>query len=614
VNSTGGYSVTITDANGCKASSASTIVTITPCTFTWTGIASSDWNNAGNWDKGTVPMSFEDASIAAGTPYSPIITGSIGVRTLTINTGATFTVSSGASITSNGDLNNNGTFADNGGTITFNGTNLQSISGTTSFSNLIINNPSGVKLNNVTNVRGILTLTNGNLISNGNLNVNLTNGAIDYNASDNGSISGNITVTKSVPSIKTHYVASPLNGSTSGDFYDDVQVINPSTSLTRLFSWDIPTQAWVGMYGTGTTLPVMTGNSIFYPTISAASVLDYTGTYTHKATPAPLTYTSVPLNGYVLIGNPYPSVLDWNNSSAWTKNNINNAIYFWDAKNSRYASYVNGIGTNGGTQYIPSMQAFYVVAATAGNVTVGVDNSARLTTSASGMWRVGTPSNTLKLVLNSGNYNDETLIRFSDYASDEFDGNLDALKLKNPDLAPSFYTWTGNDEYSINTLSSSSNKTIPLSIMAGFSGTYTISQSEIATFDSDYSIILEDKLLKTFTDLKNQNYTFSINEGEEKNRFNLIYKNSESTGNQFQENSVLIYSDGKEVMVNYSNLPVTDAMFCLYNTMGQLISKNNLNGSSGSYIFDAINCIDGVYIVKIVAGNKVYSSKVYLTK
>ena len=66
-------------------------------------------------------------------------------------------------------------------------------------------------------------------------------------------------------------------------------------------------------------------------------------------------------DGWTMVGNPYASPIDWD-SPGWTKTNINNAIYIWDPDLRQYAAYVGGVGTNGGSRYIASSQAFWVQA------------------------------------------------------------------------------------------------------------------------------------------------------------------------------------------------------------------------------------------------------------
>lgn len=66
-----------------------------------------------------------------------------------------------------GNWSNSGTFTTGTGTVTFNGTGAQSITGTTSFNALTVNKSSNnLTLNNATVVNGALTLTSGKIISN----------------------------------------------------------------------------------------------------------------------------------------------------------------------------------------------------------------------------------------------------------------------------------------------------------------------------------------------------------------------------------------------------------------------------------------------------------------
>jgi hypothetical protein len=58
----------------------------------------------------------------------------------------------------------------------------------------------------------------------------------------------------------------------------------------------------------------------------------------------------------------------------------------------------------------------------------------------------------LMLTLQSGDYSDETAIRFMDGATEGFDGDYDAYKLLNQGNSPSLYTFTQSINYSINSL------------------------------------------------------------------------------------------------------------------------------------------------------------------
>lgn len=138
---------------------------------TWKGTASSDWNNASNWCGG-VPTATTDVTIPApsvSVPNQPTVGASGGVcNHLTINSGATLTVSGSNTLNVKGNWTNNGTFTCNTSTVSFTGSlAAQTIGGTgaNTFNNLTINNTfsgGGVKAGSDITVNGILNLAGAN--------------------------------------------------------------------------------------------------------------------------------------------------------------------------------------------------------------------------------------------------------------------------------------------------------------------------------------------------------------------------------------------------------------------------------------------------------------------
>ena len=109
-NSTSGFSLYTTNSTCGIASSVPNGGTII-----WTGSASSDWNNLDNWGGCNVPnckgaLGETDALIPALYVNPPIITGSVSCRNLTINPGATLTISPTGILEVCKDLVNNGNF------------------------------------------------------------------------------------------------------------------------------------------------------------------------------------------------------------------------------------------------------------------------------------------------------------------------------------------------------------------------------------------------------------------------------------------------------------------------------------------------------------------------
>jgi hypothetical protein len=83
------YTVTYTTTGTCSNSSTFN-VTINYSTYTWTGTTNNDWNTASNWDTNVVPHTLGDVIINSGVFNYPTTTSGITVKSLTINSGASF--------------------------------------------------------------------------------------------------------------------------------------------------------------------------------------------------------------------------------------------------------------------------------------------------------------------------------------------------------------------------------------------------------------------------------------------------------------------------------------------------------------------------------------------
>ena len=122
---------------------------------TWFGTTNTDWNTASNWCNGVIPTSTTNVTINSGGNQPSIGTAGGLCNNISINTGATLTISGTNTLTVSGNWTNNGTFAGSVSTVVFNGT-TQSI-GTGPFSNLTFSG-SGVKTTTGVTVNGILSM------------------------------------------------------------------------------------------------------------------------------------------------------------------------------------------------------------------------------------------------------------------------------------------------------------------------------------------------------------------------------------------------------------------------------------------------------------------------
>ena len=203
------YVVTQT-VNGCTSPQA-VITVIVNAPGTWNGSVSSDWHNASNWCSG-IPTATTDVTIPSGSPNSPLLTAGASCRNLTINAGASLGISGNGNLGIGGNFASNGSLNATAGSVTFNGTAAQTISGTAnlSFYHFVIAKTAGTGLtftgstNNVSTQN--LTITSGNFISPATLTVN---GNLAINA-------GNFTSTTGTLNLKGNFLNNSVFSHNNG--------------------------------------------------------------------------------------------------------------------------------------------------------------------------------------------------------------------------------------------------------------------------------------------------------------------------------------------------------------------------------------------------------------
>lgn len=275
-------------------------------------------------------------------------------------------------------------------------------------------------------------------------------------------------------------VITDINGTGSVDF-NDGYIDFPANVNTEMLQ-----------PGKGYTLYVR-GNYLLSP------VWDIRGVATQGNVSFPVSYTSseAPANdGWNLVGNPYPSVIDWNAASGWTKTNISGTIYIADNGGAalQYAMWNGVAGVNGGSRYIPIGQAFWVKATTTGPA-LSATESIKAPGQSPVFFRTASTENLLHIKLSNGVFEDETAIHFRNDATKQFDDHADAWKLKNGLFNLSSLT-ANNEKLAINSMPSLlCNTRVNLDVADVKPGAYQLKFSNMSSFDADASVILEDHYL-----------------------------------------------------------------------------------------------------------------------
>jgi len=562
----------------------------------WRGWISIDWDNAQNWQCELAPKVTSNLTIPNVT-NDPIIKRTLPATTVTINqlnilsTGI-LTVNAGNSLTLTGNFTNNGTIS---------------------------------------------------------LESPLVEGFASGSFIDNGTITGTgqLIAKRFINALQWHEVSSPVatasssmftNNSTgyfNANFYTYNETIdldgNIATNPTGAGAFDNLklTPGWTFVQANSTAPAVnMTPNKGYMYYNDIDKVINFTGTpNTGNYDATGLTWTNndprvdangdaIPelYDGWQLLGNPYPSSINWNLIRDDQITNIDDGIYTWDA--TGYSGYKNGLQVMLGhlTNNIPPAQGFFVHA-NATNASVQIRNEHRTHNAPEYLKSKDEKQNLLKIKTSANGWEDYFITQFVDNATTEYDGDFDMVRMfSNDQSIPQLYSQTlkSKDPLVLNCLPLNlmNNFADTLGLSIGNAGSYSFTIEEINDFVG-INVVLEDRLLNKFVDLKTTNtYNFNFAGGNIKDRFVIHYNKSNSPilANPLQNQTVLAneninYQIPENTFVNNNvgdNLIITAKMQNGENLPSWLSFENNTFVGNTNQL--------GEYPIRVTATNNIGNS------
>jgi hypothetical protein len=543
----------------------------------------------------------------------------------------TYVIQENGNLCTQNNFTNNGSFTANGGTVVFSGT-TQSINGSTAttFNNLTVASGSTTTASaSGQSIKAILK-SNGTLNCGGNvtlLSTSTQTALVD--GSGTGSVSGNLIMQRYLSSrFGYKYFSSPFTAATVNEFSNEITL---TASFPPVYKYDesLPSNGWYHYTTSSNTMNPLEGYAVNMGSTSSALTVDMTGVAGNGSISRTLyntnqTYTQ----GFNLVGNPYPSPIDWNASSGWTKTNIDNAIYFFDASTTdqysgSYSSYINGVSSNGvAGNIIPAMQGFFVHVTNGTypvTATLAVTNSVRVNNLNPTFHK--TTGNTDPIIRMSLRFSseptlsDNMVIYFDNDATINFDKGFDALKLNNTDArVPNIYTISpDNKALSINAMPYITDSTtiIPLGIETAKDGPLVISMQDVQNFPVGLKAYIIDRQTMQYQDIIDSK-TFTLNPQSEvtKNRFALVFTKMDIKDTRLIQQEINAYYAAHNIHL-WLNLSTGDnGTVILYNTAGQKVYQTEIYGY-GEHIIDAPYS-NGIYILNFIGDGKQHTKKLFI--
>lgn len=547
-----------------------------PYIATWTGGTSTDWNTQTNWDIGIVPTSVYDVSIpdvvndpiVDEDPTTPAICSN-----LSLESDASLTINAGKALTVTGNL----TVADAKGPATLS----------------VSSDASGT----------------GSLIV-------------------EGTITGEIDFERYVTLDYWHFVSAPVSGQAIDNAFMTASGIT-STPAHQFYRWDEDTQYWI-IYGS-TGNPEAFGDTEFVAGRGYALVRSSDGDLNFTGTPetSDISYASTHTGlyervGFNLVGNPFSCALGMTNSStssgkfladntALLDDNYE-AAYIWDEQ-AGYAfdrndyKVISNAAISGYTQlaqdYIQPGQAFMVKVVTGGgNIEFNADMRAH---AGVNFYKKGEEWPSVELLVQGDELYNSTAIGFNDDMTTGLDPSYDVGKLKgNIDIA--LYTRLVEDngiDFAVQSLpvSNMEHFIVPVGIDISEPGTFTF--TAVTDQMDEVPVILEDRLLGQFTNLKTDSYTVGITEIGT-GRFFLRFKNTISTGEEISAAPLQAYCARKNLYV--CNPEALGGIVLVTDLAGRQVDRFSLNGDGVQQ--QSLNANAGIYIVHITTEQGVYRNRV----
>jgi hypothetical protein len=412
---------------------------------------------------------------------------------------------------------------------------------------------------------------------------------------------GTVGFERWVPAASFEYFASPIIGQTASVFAP----LGSGPPSNGLFAYDVTNDTWAATITVeATPIVVMQGYAFI---ANAASTIAFSGDAYFNGEQS-IALTKSAKTGFNLVGNPYPSAIDWKTSEGWSRENLSDVVWINYANtpgDGNFASFnnltpetaINWLGNVGSDLgIIAPTQAFWVY--TNANTTLTVNSAAQAHSANTVNKKSASENPLIRLQAQRSGYSDEMVIYFHNEATEGLD-RFDTRKKLGSGAYPQIYAPVADAMTAVNTLPQSllsERVVMPITLKSDMAGSITIALTELKNLGDDMNVILTDKSTGTQTDLRTAAYTVEVESNSTlTNRLEVTLERKNTTSTPaIDKSTVNIYASAKNIYVGMAH---QGSRVEVYNAIGVQMLSHTLNGSAVENI--PTNLAKGVYIVVV---------------
>jgi hypothetical protein len=363
-------------------------------------------------------------------------------------------------------------------------------------------------------------------------------------------------------------------------------------------------------------------------TSATATPVRFTGTFnTGPQSVGPLARANATTaTGWQLLGNPYPSPLDWSTVTATQRPGVSAAMYVFQSTsqyNGMYRTYVNGIGST--SPLIEAGSGYFVQVAAGTPGSVNLTNANRVTTfgTQNSFGRLAADARPqLQLRVAGAGLSDEAFLYFEAGATTGVDANYDATKIPNS-TGLNLASLAGAAPLAIQglaPLTGTAEVVVPLALATPAAGSFAFEVADLANF-AGLAVYLRDTQAGTQQPLlAGTRYAFTQAAGAAgTGRFALIFRPAGvlATQSVLSAAQVSVFPNPTHGHFTVLLPPLAGqraVQATLLNVLGQSVLSRSitLNAAGASATLDTQGLAAGVYLLRLAAGDQTLTQRVTL--